>query len=74
MNKNHITGPWGASSAQKQSHCTGSDMRQERSRMLGSWTSEVRNTERSLRAAKTGKKLGTRAEECKRTGVLYGWG
>lgn len=36
---------------------------EDRSRGLGSRTSEVRNTERYLRAAKPGIRLGTRAEE-----------
>lgn len=63
-----ITSPWGPSSAQEyQRQCTASDMRhvgqEDKTKMLGSWTSEVRNTERYLRAAKPGIRLGTRAEE-----------
>lgn len=70
VSKNCITHPWDPSSAlEYQRQCTVSDMRhvgwKDRSRMLGSWTSEVRNTKRYLRAAKPGIRLGTRAEEWK---------
>lgn len=78
MNKNHITHPWGPSSAQEfQRQCTASDMRhvgrEGKSRMLESWTSKVRNTESSKARKKTGDQSWgmARGLECFMDGVKF---